>query len=247
MFEIMDTGPFSESVHHALDQILLEQVENSTRKPTLRFWYRESSAVPMGRFQAYQDEVNHEYVTEKNVDVVRRITGGGAMYVEPKKVVTYSLYLPSDMVPDDFEESYRELDSWVVEALKNMGVGAEHQPLNDIVCEKGKIGGSAQLRKKNSVLHHATLNYNIDIEEMLKCLRIGKDKISDKAVKSAEKRVAPISGETDLEVMDVVDVLKKTFSEKHEVSIIELEENLRQDAFELARNKFSKDSWNRRM
>ena len=247
MFDIIDTGPYSEPVHHAIDQIMLEQVEKGLRGPTLRFWYREKPAIPIGRFQSYRDEVDHDFVVDNDIKVVRRITGGGAMFVEPEKVITYSMYLPSDKVPDSFRESYEELDSWVVRALIRIGVTAEHEPLNDIVCPDGKIGGSAQLRKQKSVLHHATLNYNIDIERMLRCLRIGKDKISDKAVKSAEKRVAPISAETDLSVQEVVEELKKGFESENDAVRTSLDEDVRQEAFELAKNKFSRDSWNRRM
>ncbi len=244
-FEMMDTGPFSESFHHALDEIILQEMD--TKKPVIRFWYRKKPAVPMGRFQSFIDEVNDSYVESKKIDVVRRITGGGAMYVEPRKVITYSLYLPRSFVPDDFEESYRKLDSWVVEGLREIGIDARHEPLNDIVCEEGKLGGSAQLRKKDRVLHHATLNYNISIEEMLKCLRIGKDKISDKAIKSAEKRVSAIGEKIDLGIDEVIDRLKNVFERKYKVERISLNEHTLEKAEELAKYKFSSDEWNRKL
>ncbi len=244
-FEMMDTGPYLESVHHALDEVILQELD--TEKPVIRFWYRKKPAVPLGRFQSFTDEVNQRYVESKKIDVVRRITGGGAMYVEPGKVITYSLYLPRSFVPDDFEESYRKLDSWAVEGLRDMGIDARHEPLNDIVCEEGKLGGSAQLRKRDRVLHHATLNYNISIEEMLKCLRIGKDKISDKAIKSAEKRVSAIGEKTDLSVKEVIDQLKKAFGNNYGVERISLNDHTLEKAEELAKYKFSSDEWNKKL
>ncbi|MFB6147510.1 MAG: biotin/lipoate A/B protein ligase family protein [Candidatus Nanohaloarchaea archaeon] len=183
-WRIIDDRSHSEAVHHALDEVLSERMDSGDMRPTLRFWHRENPAVPMGRFQSYSDEVQHEYVKDNDVEVVRRITGGGAMYAEPGKVISYSIYAPKHMVPDNVENSYRELDRWAIEALTDAGVQVEWRPLNDIEHPDGKIGGAAQLRKQDSVLHHTMLSYDLNTENMLKALRIGKEKVSDKAIKS---------------------------------------------------------------
>lgn len=234
-------------MHHAIDEVLLNKMQNNEMQPTLRFWYRENDSVPMGRFQAYQDEVQAEYIQEKNIEVVRRITGGGAMFVEPGNVITYSIYLPKEHVSDNIEESYRELDNFAVEALNQLGVEASYEPLNDIEHEVGKLGGAAQLRKQDAVLHHTTMSYDLDTKKMLKVLRIGKEKVSDKAVKSAEKRVSRIRDHADLERAEVVEKMIELFSEGKEVEESVLTDEELREAVKLAKEKFSSDDWNKKL
>ncbi len=80
--------------------------------------------------------------------VVRRISGGGAMFIEPASTITYSLYAPESLVAGmSIAESYRYLDSWVIGTLTgDLGVSAWYRPLNDIASARGKIGGAAQKR-----------------------------------------------------------------------------------------------------
>lgn len=246
-WRIINEGNYSEPVHQALEEVLTEKMENGEMQPTLRFWYRSRDSVPMGRFQAYSDEVEEEYIQDQDIDVVRRITGGGAMFVEPGNVITYSVYLPKDQVPEDIEESYRELDRFAVEALNQLGVDAIYQPLNDIEHEDGKLGGAAQLRKQDAVLHHTTMSYDLDTERMLKALRIGKEKVSDKAVKSAEKRVSRIKDHADVDRQEVVDKIIDVFSEGREVEEGSLTDEELSEARELAEEKFGTDEWNKKL
>lgn len=247
-WQIINTGtPRSEAVHHALDELLLEGVDNGTIPPTLRFWYRETPAVPLGRFQAYEDEVAVEYVDTHDIPVIRRITGGGAMYVDQGDVITYSMYLPRSSVPDDIEDSYATLNEWVLEALRELGLEVRHEPLNDIAHADGKIGGAAQLRKRNAVLHHATMSYSLDLAEMLRTLRIGEEKLSDKAVKSAEKRVTLIDEYTDATRAAVIDALITAFQAEYGGEQATLDETLITEAEELAGEKFRTDEWNKKL
>jgi lipoate-protein ligase A len=246
-WRVINEGNYSEPVHQALEEVLTEKMQNGEMKPTLRFWYRDNDSVPMGRFQSHQDEVEPEYIEEHGIDVVRRVTGGGAMFVEPGNVITYSLYLPKEEVSDNIEESYQELDSFAVEALKQLGVDAGYEPLNDIEHEAGKLGGAAQLRKQDTVLHHTTMSYDLDTKRMLKALRIGKEKVSDKAVKSAEKRVSRIKDHADIDRDEVVEKMIEVFSEGKEVEEGSLTDEELEEARELAEEKFSSDEWNKKL
>lgn len=244
---LIDGAKYSEAMHHAIDEVLAEKMDSGDLKPTIRFWYRQNPSVPMGRFQAYEDEVEHEYAEEKGVEVVRRITGGGAMFCEPGNVITYSLYLPKDEVMDDVRESYQQLDEFAVTALNELGVDASYEPLNDIEHPDGKLGGAAQLRKSDSVLHHTTMSYGLNIEEMLKVLRIGKEKVSDKAVKSAEKRVSRIRDHTDASRQQVIKKMIDKFSEGLEVQEKGLTEEELEEAEKRAEEKFTSKEWNRKL
>ncbi len=246
-WRIIDEGRYSEAVHHALDEVLTEKLDSGEMRPTLRFWHRENSSIPFGRFQAYQDEVQHGYVTENEIEVVRRITGGGAMYAEPGNVITYSLYIPKKEVPADVEKSYRELDRWAIQALNSLGLDVEWRPLNDIEHPDGKIGGAAQLRKQDAVLHHTMLSYDLDTRKMLKALRIGKEKVSDKAIESAEKRVAVMKDYIEHSREEVIDEMKQKFKEEYGGKEGSLTEEELEEACELADEKFSSNEWTRKM
>lgn len=246
-WRIINEGTYSEKMHHALDEVLIEKMVEGDLRPTLRFWYRKNNAVPMGRFQEYSDEVEHEYAEENDIEVVRRITGGGAMYVEPGNVITYSLYIPEETVPIDIEESYRELDAWAVEALLDLGLDVYYEPLNDIKHPNGKIGGAAQLRKSGAVLHHTTISYDLDTEEMLRVLRIGEEKVSDKAIKSVEERVTAINDFIEHSRRQVIRKMIDNFQDKYCSHLTKLNEETLKEAEKRVDEKFSTDKWNKEL
>ena len=241
---VVDPEPLGEPVHHALDETLIERLDAGECRPTLRVWRRTTPAVPFGRFQSFDDEIEVEYAREHGVVPVRRVTGGGSMYVAPGDVVTYSLYLPLEWVPADVEASYADLDQPAIEALRGLGIDVRHEPLNDVEHDDGKIGGSAQLRAGDAVLHHTTMSYDLDTREMLRVLRIGEEKLSDKAVKSAEKRVAVMTDyltESRDEVIDAIVAAYLTRFGGEEGTLTDAE---RERADDLAETKFSTREWN---
>lgn len=196
----------------ALDEVLTRQVGSDDRPPTLRFWGRYKPEVVIGRFQSVGNEVDEKTAGELAVEIIRRTTGGGAMFVEPGNIITYSIYAPLDLVSGmSTVESYAFLDGWVVEALRSLGIDAYYAPINDISSANGKIGGAAQARSHGAVLHHTTMSYDIDAAKMLRLLRTGQEKISDKAISSAEKRVGPIKRQTDLPREEVIKRMIETF------------------------------------
>ena len=246
-WNIINEGEYSEAMHHAIDQVLSHKVREGQIQPTIRFWYRKNSAVPFGRYQAIEDEVELDYAEEKGVEVIRRITGGGAMFAEPGNVITYSIYIPEEKVTENIQESYQELDKWAVDALQNLGVDVEYELVNDIVHADGKIGGAAQLRSNGAVLHHTMLSYDLDTKEMLKVLRIGKEKVSDKAIDSAEKRVSRITDHVDFSRQRVIEELIDSFSNKYGGEEASLDQDTLDRAQQLAESKFETEEWNKKL
>jgi lipoate-protein ligase A len=181
-WEIVHAEVVSPRMHLALDEVLAAEVGEGHRKPTLRIWEWNESAVVIGSFQSLKNEVDPEGAAKFGFDVVRRISGGGAMMMEKGAVITYSLYVPAELVQGmSFADSYAFLDEWVLEALKSLGIDASYKPLNDITSPTGKIGGAAQKRLgSGAVLHHVTMSYDMDGDVMAQVLRIGREKLSDK-------------------------------------------------------------------
>lgn len=239
--------PIAEQV--ALDEVLTRQIAKGQRKPTIRFWDWNEGAVVIGSFQSLKNEVDMEQADEYGIQVVRRISGGGAMFMEAGNCITYSLYAPESLVDGmSFADSYPFLDAWVMEALANIGLKAHYKPLNDIATEAGKIGGAAQKRLANgAMLHHVTMSYDIDAQKMTQVLRIGREKISDKGITSAVKRVDPLKSQTDLGRMEIINVMMDTFAQRTGAQPAQLDEETRQAARELAETKFATDEWTARV
>jgi lipoate---protein ligase len=208
-------------------------------------WEWASNAVIIGSFQSVRNEVDLEGAQKHDVNVVRRISGGGAMFVEPGNTITYSLYVPESLVSGlSFIDSYAFLDDWVVGALNDLGIEATYQPINDITSPSGKIAGAAQKRLAGGVvLHHVTMAYDIDAAKMLEVLRIGREKLSDKGTKSANKRVDPLRSQTGLERADVIDRMVATFRSRYGLTDAELDDATLQQARERVVSKFGTDDW----
>lgn len=244
-WQIIETPPLPPAMHLALDEVLAQEVAAGRRGPMLRFWEWERPAIIIGAFQSLRNEVDLEAAAAMGVEVVRRVTGGGAMLAEPGNSVTYSLYAPGELVRDmTFADSYAFLDAWVLQALISLGIDAFYKPLNDISSSKGKIGGAAQKRfSGGTVLHHVTMAYDMDAEKMVKVLRIGREKLSDKGTASAVKRVDPLRSQTGLPREAVIRRMRETFVSLHGGVAGRITPEEYAAAEKLAAEKFSSDAW----
>jgi lipoate-protein ligase A len=236
--------PASPAMNLALDEELTLRVGAGERPPTLRIWSWTSSCIVLGRFQSVRNEVQEENARELGVEIVRRISGGGAMFIEPEGAITWSVYAPLDLVTGmSFAESYAFLDSWAITALRSLGIDAWYAPLNDITSSEGKIGGAAQARRGGAILHHTTMAFQMNIPAMLQVLRIGQEKLSDKGIRSADKRVAPLSQQTNLPRATIIEHLVATFAEWTDLREDQLTTDERAGAEERATTRFSTDEW----
>ncbi|MBA2278025.1 MAG: lipoate--protein ligase family protein [Chloroflexia bacterium] len=199
-WQLIPPEPTPPLLNMALDEVLTLRVGRGERPPTIRFWGWSDSCVVLGRFQSVRNEVDEEAMRANGVQLVRRISGGGAKFIEPEGAITYSIFAPEAMVAGmTFAESYAFFDAWVIDALRELGVDAWYAPLNDITSTGGKVGGAAQARRGDAVLHHTTMAYQMNIDLLTKVLRIGQEKLSDKGVTSAERRVGPLRQQTALD------------------------------------------------
>ena len=243
-WQLLRDQPTHPMMHMALDEVLTKEVAEGRRRPTLRIWEWSANAVILGRFQSVRNEVDAAGAKKHDMIVTRRITGGGAMFVEPQNAITYSLYAPESLVKGmSFIDSYAFLDDWVIAGLRSLGIEAFYQPINDITSTNGKIGGAAQTRRNGAVLHHVTMAYDMDPAKMLEVLRIGREKLSDKGSVSANKRVAPIKQQTNLPRETVIARLIDTFAERYSLTGSELRAPEIEAAQRLRQEKFEADEW----
>ncbi|MER7956180.1 biotin/lipoate A/B protein ligase family protein [Streptomyces sp. NPDC096030] len=250
-WQLIHEPPQPPALHMALDEVLTAEVAAGRRPPTLRVWEWGAPAVVIGSFQSLRNEVDPAAAERHGIEVVRRISGGGAMFIEPGNTITYSLSVPDALIQGlSFTDSYAYLDDWVLGALADMGVKAWYQPLNDIATDAGKIAGAAQKRMvagEGAVLHHVTMAYDIDADKMTDVLRIGREKLSDKGTKSAKKRVDPLRRQTGLPREAVIERMIGSFRNRYGLTedVVTAEEMAL--AKELAASKFATEEWTARV
>ena len=243
-WHLVHAEPQPPALHMALDDLMLDDVAAGRRPPTLRIWEWAGSAVVMGRFQSLRNEVDAEAARRHGIEVVRRVSGGGAMFIEPGNTITYSIVAPLTLVDGmSFEQAYAFMDQWTIEALGTLGIRAWYQPLNDITSSAGKIAGAAQARRGGALLHHVTMAYDIDATKMLEVLRVGREKLSDKGTTSAQKRVDPLRSQTGLPRDAVIERMVDTFRGRHGLQPDALGADELQRAQALARDKFATPEW----
>jgi lipoate-protein ligase A len=234
----------SPALNLAIDEVLTRRVAEGLRGPTLRFWGWSEPAVVLGRFQSVRNEVDLEAAREWGVTVVRRMSGGGAMFVQPEKTITYSLYLPEPLAAGwSIKDSYEACDRWAVETFRELGINCWYVPLNDITSPQGKIGGAAQARKPRVVLHHTTIAYELDNDELWRILRLGREKMSDKGIPSAVKRVSPLRSFLDLPRAEFVEWLIHGFRRRFGLVESALTAEERADAETLASERYDAAAW----
>ncbi|HOA87060.1 MAG TPA: biotin/lipoate A/B protein ligase family protein [Microbacteriaceae bacterium] len=244
-WQIVHEPAVSPAMNLALDEVLTQRVGDGRRAPTMRLWEWNESAVVIGSFQSFRNEVDEEQAGRHGFKVVRRISGGGAMMMAKDAIITYSLYAPGELVAGmTFADSYAFLDDWALQALRAVGIDAVYQPLNDIASPSGKIGGAAQKRLANGgVLHHATLSYDMDGDVMAQVLRIGREKLSDKGTVSAAKRVDPLRSQTGLSRAAIIESFARTFTTLYGATPGHITEEEYAEARELVASKFETDAW----
>ena len=241
---LLPAVPLPPVLQTAMDETLTLFTGAGKRGPTLRFWQWTEPCVVLGRFQSVRNEVNEAAAAARGITIVRRITGGGAMLMEPEGSISYSIYAPEALVAGmSFAESYQFFDSWVIDALRELGVDAWYVPLNDITSSGGKVGGAAQARRGGAVLHHTTMAYQMAPEVMTEVLRIGQEKLSDKGISSAAKRVGPLRQQTDLDRDVIIHHLIGHFRARFGLVDDELREEEWEDARRRAKERFGTREW----
>lgn len=229
----------------ALDQAIMEGVGRGGSPPTIRFYRWRPSAVSIGYFQSLEEEVSPEECRKSGVNWVRRITGGGAVYHDYMGEVTYSVIAPERLFPRDIRESYRLVCGWIIAGLKTLGIEGAFHPINDVLVDGRKISGNAQTRRGGVFLQHGTVLYDLDLRRMFSLLRVGKEKLSDKAIEKAEERVTCVRRYCEAGIEELYKALLRGFTESKDWEFGEAEDEELRRAEELARRRYSTREWNR--
>ena len=177
----------STSPYHnlATEEYLLQQTTDN-----IFMLWRNDNTIVVGKHQNTAAEINQEYVDSHHVNVVRRLTGGGAVFHDSGNLnFTFIQNVDAGKKEIDF---LRYLQP-IVDALRSLGVPAEFSGRNDLVINGQKISGNAMTFFGNRVLEHGTLLFSSQMSDVANALKVDPDKFIDKAVKSVRSRVTNIS------------------------------------------------------
>lgn len=184
----IDNGNINDpSLNLALEEYILRNLPVD-EEDYLLFYINEPSII-IGKNQNTAEEVNAAYVSENNIHVVRRLSGGGAVYHDLGNL-NFSF-----LTKDDGKSfhNFRKFTEPVVEALRKLGVEAELSGRNDLQVGERKISGNAQFATKGRMFSHGTLMLDSEIDNVVSALNVDPSKFASKATKSVRSRVANIS------------------------------------------------------
>lgn len=247
-WDVIPPSAHPAHMHMALDEVLLDRVIAGQRPPTMRLWKWIEPALVIGSHQSVLNEVDGAAALELGFVVTRRMSGGGTMLCEPDRTITYSLYLPESMVADvSFRKSYGLLDAWAVHAFEEIGIPAGYREINDIISPRGKIGGAAQARRRGFVLHHTTIAHAMDVALVPRLIRIGRDRVAERGVRSAEKPVSPLAWFTDLSCDEVEAHMQSHFARELDSQVAPLTVRELEAADQLVASKYATSAWINRL
>lgn len=202
------------SLNLAIEYYLLNEVELD--EPLLLFYINDNSII-IGKNQNTYEEVNTQYVEENNVKVVRRFSGGGAVYHD-LGVLNFCFITKDD---GDSFRNFKKFTQPVIDALHKMGVeDAELRGRNDLVIGDKKFSGNAMYSKNGRMTAHGTLMFDSQIDAVVGALRPKKHKLESKGIKSVRSRVTNIAPFMDDEYQNMS---TKEFRERLLLNIFEVD------------------------
>ncbi|MGM0626397.1 MAG: lipoate--protein ligase [Bacteroidota bacterium] len=165
--------------------IAAEEFLLKNKKQDVFLLYINKPAIIVGKFQNTLAEINREYVEKNGIKVVRRLSGGGAVYHDEGNL-NFSFHMPYE--GEDFAD-FKKFTRPVVDLLNDMGVPAELKGRNDLIVDGKKFSGNAKMVYKNKLLQHGTILFDSHMRILADALKVNPLKFRDKAVKSTRARV----------------------------------------------------------
>jgi lipoate---protein ligase len=240
MLFIDNKGITDPRINLAIEEYALQNLDINQ---TYLLFYINKPSIIIGKNQNTIEEINTEYVEDNGIIVVRRLSGGGAVYHDLGNL-NFSFITKDD---GDSFHNFRKFTEPVTNALHKLGVNAELSGRNDIEVEGRKISGNAQFSTKGRMFSHGTLLFNSEVEHVVSALKVKKDKIESKGIKSIRSRVANIS-EFLTEKISIEEfrtlLLQNIFEGEDEITEYVLTEEDWEKIHQLSEERYQNWEWN---
>ncbi|MCC2250837.1 lipoate--protein ligase [Virgibacillus sp. AGTR] len=239
---IDNKGITDPSINLALEEYVLQ---NFGEKDTYLLFYVNAPSIIIGRNQNTIEEINTQYVDDNGIKVVRRLSGGGAVYHDEGNL-NFSFITKDD---GNSFQNFAKFTQPVVDALNKLGVPAELQGRNDLTAEGRKISGNAMYSTKGKMFSHGTLMLDSEIENVVSALKVKKEKIESKGIKSIRSRVANISEflEKKITVDEFKEIILRHVFDVEDVADVpryELTEEDWENVHQISRERYQNWEWN---
>ena len=238
----------------AMDEAILRARIQNAVPNTLRFYRWKPSAVSVGRFQNTDKEAQLDNCRKHNVDVVRRITGGGTVYHDAQDEVTYSVVArKEDLGAEEIAAVYSRIYTGLAEALRILGIHADFNQGTAKACPNltvngRKISGSAQAHRSGAFLQHGTLLSKVNLYRMFTFIRVPWAKTRMQIVSIAENRITSINAELGKTVSaaELKDSLVRGFEKALDIRLTSGQLTAGELEFSeyLCQEKYATDDWN---
>lgn len=218
--------------------------EKDFDEPVLMLWQNEPSVI-IGRYQNTIEEINYDFIRDRKIHVIRRNTGGGAVYHDLGNL-NYSFIIPrAEKLRIDFDT----FTAPVIKALRSVGVDAVKSGRNDILAGDRKFSGNAQHISRGRLLHHGTLMFDVNMDDVANALKVKPGKFRSKATKSVRSRVTNLKPLVDSSLgietaVDFKNLLLDHFREEEEVRTVALSTEQQEKIQKLRTEKYMTDGWN---
>ncbi len=208
------------SFNLALEQYIFDEMPKD--KEYFMLWQNDN-AIIVGKHQNTIAEINQDFVNKNNISVVRRLSGGGAVYHDMGNLNFTFIVNDNNINKFDFNVFCRP----IIKALEKIGVNSQLNGRNDITINGKKFSGNSQYIKKNRIMHHGTLLYNSNLSVISKALNVSKDKIESKGIKSIKSRVTNIKDymSEDIPLSEFKNILLKYMFQEENIKEYILTEN----------------------
>lgn len=241
LYFIDNKGITDPRINLAIEEYVLKNMD--IEKDDFLLFYINQPSIIIGKNQNTIEEINTDYVEANNVLVVRRLSGGGAVYHDLNNL-NFSFLTKDD---GNSFSNYKKFTQPVVDALAKLGVNSELSGRNDILAEGKKVSGNAQYSTRGRMFSHGTLMFDLDIDAVVNSLKVKQDKIESKGIKSVRSRVANIIDflPEKITVEEFrMEILKSIFGGEENIQYYELTEEDWTNIHEISKNRYQLWEWN---
>jgi len=230
-WRLIEKGTYDAYTNMAIDEALALSVKK-TNVPIIRFYNFEKKSITLGINQN-SDDIDIEYCKKNNIEIVRRPTGGQALFHSPQDL-TYCVVVNPEGRYKEFMDSYKEICSWIIDSFSLLGIKTSFDNSSSILAEGKKICGNAQTRVLGPILQHGSIFYSLNLETLGKIFKIKKEIINDKTTSILNFN----------NFNQVYNSFKEGFLKNKEFIIGEMSKEEWKTVNELLKNKYKTNKWN---